>query len=88
MKLMERISRFFIGLIAPDNAFDPSVLNGNADHSEKLKAAAEKYGAAFKCGSSIVPREVMVGGKAVTVLPGEKPKATVTPIGAKKVKKS
>lgn len=89
MTLSERIARFFLGSIADDPmTLDHVAVPGGPDwREEKLKAAAQKYGRPFKCADSSVPREIIVDGKITTLRPGEKPKATVTPI-TKKTRKA
>ena len=76
------LQRWFIGDLCDPEAFtlDHVPLSGNTDYSEKVKAAGEKYPNPFLCGPDTVTREVIVNGKAETVRPGERPKATVTPI--------
>lgn len=91
MTIAHRIARFFVGGIASDEAFtlDHVPVNGAADwREEKVKAASARFGKPFLCGPDSVPREVIVDGKVTTLKPGERAKATVTPIGAKKARKS
>lgn len=75
------IVRAFVGDPGEPQLVDHVAVSGGPDwRNEKLKTAAQKYGRPFKCADSSVPREIIVDGKITTLRPGEKPKATVTPI--------